>query len=86
MACSAESIGLIAPIFHGTAMALAANPTLGHERIEPTLQSSPIWRRRQASFDLINRDTLGILGDDILLSLVCVHQWGVGYAGPCRDI
>ena len=51
-------------------------------RQQPTLQSSPIWRRRQALFDLINRDTLGILGDDILYRLVCMHQRGVDHVAP----
>ena len=58
---------------------------LGHERMEPTLQSSPIWRRRQASFDLINRDTLGILGDDIFPSLVSLNQKGIDQVRSCRE-
>ncbi|PVE43617.1 hypothetical protein [Limnohabitans planktonicus] len=69
---------LDAPILHGTGMAFAANPMLGHERMEPTLQSSPIWRRWQALF-------VGIWGDDILLSLVSLHQKGIGQMRSCRE-
>lgn len=34
---------------------------------------------------LINRDTLGILGDDILHSLVSLCQKGIGQVRSCRE-
>ena len=34
---------------------------------------------------MINRDNLGILGDDILHSLVSLHQKGLGQVRSCRE-